>query len=241
MKKQSVGWSVAKFFILLIVGWLLFVMIFTAAGFVEDVENTSSITFTNNGEVDENIVSTVEQQTTGEGMLLALACGFGFTIVVIWITDYNKCRQYQADIPKFKGNIQAALEKSDRLTGQATKVVEKYAAHEADVQKNVAQARGAANSQPIQSVSNAHEFRLAVERYPNLRANENALKLLSQIEDCEGFIANQKMLYNQEIANYNFVIRAFPFVMLRRCLKLNSMDNTLEIEQSEITDEMLGI
>ncbi len=51
---------------------------------------------------------------------------------------------------------------------------------------------------------------VVVERYPDLKANQNFLQLQSQLEGTENRIAVERKKFNDETRNYNQYIRRFP-------------------------------
>jgi LemA protein len=51
---------------------------------------------------------------------------------------------------------------------------------------------------------------VVVERYPDLKANQNFLELQSQLEGTENRIAVERRRYNEEAQKYNVAIRQFP-------------------------------
>jgi LemA protein len=51
---------------------------------------------------------------------------------------------------------------------------------------------------------------VTVERYPELRANQNFLELQSQLEGTENRIAVERGRFNESVQNYNTYIRSFP-------------------------------
>src|SRR4026209_73938 len=51
---------------------------------------------------------------------------------------------------------------------------------------------------------------VVVERYPELKANQNFRDLQSQLEGTENRIAVERQLYNQVVQKYNTGIRRFP-------------------------------
>jgi LemA protein len=51
---------------------------------------------------------------------------------------------------------------------------------------------------------------VVVERYPDLKANQNFLELQSQLEGTENRIAVERMRYNETAQAYNTAIRKFP-------------------------------
>ena len=61
------------------------------------------------------------------------------------------------------------------------------------------------------SLSNAlGRLMVVVERYPDLKANENFLALQSQLEGTENRIAVERRRFNELVRHYNVMIRQFP-------------------------------
>jgi LemA protein len=51
---------------------------------------------------------------------------------------------------------------------------------------------------------------VTVERYPELKSNQNFLQLQSQLEGTENRIAVERMRYNEVVRDYNTRLRVFP-------------------------------
>ena len=51
---------------------------------------------------------------------------------------------------------------------------------------------------------------VSVERYPDLKANQNFLELQAQLEGTENRIAVERKKFNEAARNYNVAIRRFP-------------------------------
>ena len=49
-----------------------------------------------------------------------------------------------------------------------------------------------------------------VEKYPELKANQNFLELQAQLEGTENRISVERMKYNEAVQDYNTYIRSFP-------------------------------
>ena len=62
-----------------------------------------------------------------------------------------------------------------------------------------------------QGLSNAlSRLLVVVERYPELKSNQNFLELQSQLEGTENRIAVERQRYNQDAQQFNTAIRRFP-------------------------------
>ena len=51
---------------------------------------------------------------------------------------------------------------------------------------------------------------VTVERYPDLKANQNFLELQAQLEGTENRISTERMKFNETAKSYNTLIRSFP-------------------------------
>ncbi|HZN04743.1 MAG TPA: LemA family protein, partial [Candidatus Polarisedimenticolia bacterium] len=97
--------------------------------------------------------------------------------------------------------------------------VKGYAAHEKEVFENVAAARsrlaGATTPQEAtaanQGLTSALGRLLAIaENYPQLKANENFIRLQDELAGSENRIATERMRYNEAVRGYNTLIKRFP-------------------------------
>ena len=106
--------------------------------------------------------------------------------------------------------------------------VQGYASHERETLEGVIEARSKATSVNInpanmsqigldqflaaQNQVNSALSRLmvVVERYPDLKANQNFLELQAQLEGTENRIAVERMRFNETAQKYNTYIRLFP-------------------------------
>jgi LemA protein len=54
---------------------------------------------------------------------------------------------------------------------------------------------------------------VVVEKYPDLKSNENFLSLQSQLEGTENRISVERMKFNEAVQNYNTKRRSFPMII----------------------------
>jgi LemA protein len=215
MKKPNVLIEILKVFGMVILGWILWIFIFT-------------ITITPEGS------ETIEPfQGAGFlfGVLTAIAITFGI--------KYNQVHKIYQDIKGKFSNIQIFIERGDRLLEKANRVVEKYMNHEYDTFVEVSRTRSVPGKQG-KRIKNSMQFQYEIENYPELKANDNVLKLLEQIRDCETAIANFKIEYNNEVANYNATIHSFPVVLFKKIARLKDVEFYQSASEND-PDEMLGI
>jgi LemA protein len=97
--------------------------------------------------------------------------------------------------------------------------VKGYAKQEKDVLLEVTTARakvGGAGTIPDKIATNNQltgalsRLMVVVERYPDLKSNQNFMKLQDELAGTENRIAVERMRYNEAVKVYNEAIRSFP-------------------------------
>ncbi len=115
--------------------------------------------------------------------------------------------------------VDVALERRADLLPNLVAAVKGYMQHETEVFKDIADARAAlAGGQTPQEKIAANGrlesglSRLLVisENYPQLRSNENFLRLQDEIAGTENRIAVERRKYNEALEHYNAQIQRFP-------------------------------
>jgi LemA protein len=114
--------------------------------------------------------------------------------------------------------VENQLKRRYDLIPNLVETVKGYAAHEKEIFENIAEARtkyfqaGSVKekieaSQGLERVLS--RLLLLQERYPQLRANENFLKLQDSLEGTENRIAVERKRYNEAVQTLNTYIRTF--------------------------------
>jgi LemA protein len=149
----------------------------------------------------------------GGVLLLALIFGSGL------MRAYNGLVTERESVDKSWAQVENVLQRRGDLIPNLVETVKGYAAHEKEVFEKVADARGrlaGATTPQEASAANAGLTSalgrlLAIsENYPDLKANENFIRLQDELAGSENRIATERMRYNEAVRVYNTHIKTFP-------------------------------
>lgn len=149
---------------------------------------------------------------------------------------YNTMQAKEEQVFAAWGDVEASYQRRLDLIPNLVEVVKGYAKHEADTLQAVTEARAKVGSMQIsKNILNNPEamgqfqqaqsqlsgalsrLMVIVERYPDLKANQNFMDLQNQLEGTENRINVARVRYNKAVQEFNTSIRIFP----------NSLTNSL--------------
>lgn len=142
--------------------------------------------------------------------------------LAIWtISTYNSLVSKQESVGTSWSNVEAQYQRRADLIPNLVATVKGYAAHESETLENVVRARSSSFSTSEEGINSFQKqeneisgalgrLLAVVERYPDLKANENFLDLQAQLEGTENRIAEARRLFNLSAKDYNTSIRRFP-------------------------------
>ncbi|WP_105103898.1 LemA family protein [Microbulbifer pacificus] len=141
----------------------------------------------------------------------------------------NNIPTYDENVKATWAQVQNQYQRRADLIPNLVKTVKAYAAHERETLEAVTEARAKVNSMQVDSgiindpeklkqfeaaqaqLSSAlSRLMVVVERYPDLKANQNFLALQSQLEGTENRISVARRDYIAAVERYNREIRTFP-------------------------------
>ena len=160
------------------------------------------------------------------GLIITLAI---VAVIVIWgVSGYNGLVSMDEGVQNKWADVETQYQRRADLIPNLVNTVKGYAAHEKETLEGVVKARSEATSVKIDTenmtaeqmaqyqkaqngVSSAlSKLLLVVEKYPDLKANQNFLELQSQLEGTENRITVARRDFNGAAKEYNTAIRKFP-------------------------------
>ena len=155
--------------------------------------------------------------TVGVILLLAISL-YGF-----FKGTYNRFVSMDEAVKSSWAQVENQLQRRYDLIPNLVETVKGYAKQEKEVLIEVTNARarvgGAANVPDKIAANNELSGALSrllvvVERYPDLKSNQNFIRLQDELAGTENRIAVERMRYNDMVKSYNVAIRSFPANLL---------------------------
>jgi LemA protein len=132
---------------------------------------------------------------------------------------YNQIVTLNESVTTAWAQVENVLQRRNDLIPNLVNAVKGYAAQEQKVFIDVTEARakvGQAATVPQKVEANNQltaalgRLLLVVERYPDLKSNQNFLALQDELAGTENRIAVERMRYNEAVKAYNVYVRRFP-------------------------------
>jgi LemA protein len=143
---------------------------------------------------------------------------------------YNKLQQMEEQVNRAWSDVESNLQRRADLIPNLVETVKAYMSHERETLQAVVEARSQAtrvqlsaaqlgDPQAMQQFLQAQgglssalsRLMVVVERYPELKANQNFLDLQNQLEGTENRINVARQRYNAAVEDFNGSIRSFPY------------------------------
>jgi LemA protein len=142
---------------------------------------------------------------------------------------YNQMQANEEAVKAAWGDVEASYQRRSDLIPNLVEVVKAYAKHERETLTAVTEARAKVGSIQMSRdmINNPQAFEqfqqaqgalssalsrlmVVVERYPDLKANQNFQDLQNQLEGTENRINVARVRYNKAVETFNTSIRIFP-------------------------------
>jgi len=156
---------------------------------------------------------------------------FPFLLALVMLSGcgYNTIQQNEEAVNRAWGDLESQLQRRGDLVPNLVATVKGAANFEKETLQSVIEARAKATSVQLtpemlsdpnamskfqeaqgQLSSSLSRLLVAVERYPELKANQNFRDLQVQLEGTENRINVARQRYNESVETFNYSIREFP-------------------------------
>lgn len=166
-----------------------------------------------------------------------ITIGIIVLIIIIFggccILSYNHLVTGEETVDTSWSQVENVLQRRNDLIPNLVNTVKGIAAQEKDVFKGVAEARskvaGATTvNEKVQAnlaLGSALSRLLAVvERYPEIKSNQNFLALQDELAGTENRIAVERRRYNKAVRRYNLLTRRFPSNIMARLMSFEARE-----------------
>ena len=164
-----------------------------------------------------------------KGLIVFLVIVGAVAVVALsFMGTYNRLVQMDEQVNQAWAQVENVYQRRLDLIPNLVETVKGYAAHEQstfiDVTEARAKAAGTISRDVITDPQKFQQFQdsqlalssalsrlmVVVEKYPDLKANENFLSLQAQLEGTENRIAVERGRFNEAAQIFNTIIRQFP-------------------------------
>ncbi len=169
-----------------------------------------------------------------KGLLITLGIILvvGFILYRVFAGAFNNMVAKEEQVTGAWAQVENVYQRRADLIPNLVNTVKGYADFEQETLQGVIEARSKATGvnvnaddlspEKIQKFQEAQQglssalsrLMVVVERYPDLKANQNFLQLQSQLEGTENRISVERRRFNEVTQDYNTYIRSFPQTML---------------------------
>ncbi len=166
----------------------------------------------------------------GCGVVLGIFILIGIILVSYGIKSYNNMVKLDEKVKASWSQVENVYQRRMDLIPNLVETVKGYAAHEKETFQAVTEARSKAGgtvnlgSQTLNDPQAFQQFQQAqnslsgalsrlmvvVEKYPDLKANQNFLGLQDQLEGTENRITVERQRFNETAREFNTFIKVFP-------------------------------
>jgi len=147
--------------------------------------------------------------------------GIVVVLIIIFVAIFNGLVRLRNQVKNAWAQIDVQLKRRHDLIPNLIETVKGYMKHERETLESVTKARnlalkavsaGAGERGKVEGELSSALARLlaVVERYPNLKANQNFLALQEELTSTENKIGFSRQYYNDSVLNYNNQTQMFP-------------------------------
>jgi len=163
-------------------------------------------------------------------------------LAIVLILMYNSLIAKKNQVENIFSSVDTLLKKRYDLIPNLVASVSKYMKHEKSILEDITKLRSEANKSNLsdkekidldKKMSSAlGSIMIAVENYPQLKANENVLHLQHSLNEVEAQISAARRAYNQAVTDYNNAIEQIPTNFMANMMRYMRKD-VFEISEDE--------
>jgi LemA protein len=151
-------------------------------------------------------------------------------VLIFIVFIYNKLLKFKVLVDEGWSGIDVQLKRRYDLIPNLVGLVQAYATKEKEILVDVTRLRSEAMNSTDITQKAGYEDQLGatlknliiiVEAYPEIKSNENFLKLQNQFVEIEDNIQLARRYYNGTVRNYNTQVQVFPNTILAKVFNFN--------------------
>lgn len=146
-----------------------------------------------------------------------------FIVFIFLVFVYNSLVTKRLRVKEAWSDIDVQLKRRSSLIPNLVESVKGYMKHEKELLTKVTELRSAVDSATSREQkgklsselsSAVGKLNIAVESYPDLKANQNVMQLQTELTDTEDKISYSRRFYNTNVLGYNSALQTFPTVLI---------------------------
>lgn len=158
-------------------------------------------------------------------------------IICKYINTLNSLKKLSLKVDEALSGIDVALSKRYNVLSKMVETVKGYTKHEKEILFKTIEMRSNMNLSELKNAKNEmdeniNQINMIIEKYPDLKANENFLALQKAIIDAEEHLQAARRLYNSNTSLYNEKVITFPSLIVAKIHHFKQ-NEYFEIEEKE--------
>lgn len=171
-------------------------------------------------------------------LTILIIVGAVAVVLLLWVVGvYNKLVRLMNAVKNAWSQIDVQLKRRHDLIPNLVETAKGYMQHERETLENVVKARNLAQGASQKEAGPAEQgavesglnkalssFFVVVERYPDLKANQNFLALQEELSSTENRISFARQAYNDSVMTFNNNVQMFPGNMVAGMFNFKKAD-----------------
>jgi LemA protein len=169
-------------------------------------------------------------------MLPLIILGGIVLVILLWaVATYNGLINKKNKVEYAFSSIDVMLKKRRDLIPNLVSSVKQYMTHERELLERITEARAGLMKDGIsdkerfnmenQISSMLGQIKVAVENYPDLKANQNVMQLQASLNEVEEQISAARRAYNASVLDINNGIEMFPSSIIAGMMKMERRES----------------